>query len=113
MDEYLTHNFFLMNSVLGVAAGWAAWRIAHALPRGWLVGILGIVPVVIVCWLLGTLVVLVFMLVSNPAVAAALSDLSGAAAFCLESGIELVLGTAVAVIIYLISRWRRQQPSSA
>jgi hypothetical protein len=108
MDEFLTRNFFLMNSVLAVVAGLAAWRIAHVLPRGWLIGTFGIVPVIIVSWLFAALVTFVFTLGFEPST----SNFGGAIAFYLESGIEL-LGAALAIATYLIARGRRRQPSSA
>jgi hypothetical protein len=114
MDEYLLRNFFLMNAILAVVAGFAAWQIAGKLPRGWLTGVLGLCLVVAVSWTLGAIVTLIFIASGNPGSTRVItSDPSGAAAFFIERGIELVLGAAVAIISYSVARWRRRQPFAA
>ena len=106
-DNYLAGNLLMINLVLAVVAGGAAWWLATRLPRGWVMGVVGVPIVIIGSMILSALNVLVWLIgwggtrVLEPLA----TNVGGGLSFYWESGIEFgLLGFAAELIAYIVGR---------
>lgn len=61
--DYLQSNYMINLAIVAVIASWALWQLAARLPKGWVAGIFGLVPALLLALLINCVVVIGWMTV--------------------------------------------------
>lgn len=110
--DYLQSQYLLNLVIVAGLAGWAVSVLAGRLPKGWIVGIVGLLPALVLSILISMIVVFGWMLVfaGGRAISMIGADLGGSAQFMWLLGIEFGLyAIGLALIVYGVARFRTRK----
>lgn len=115
-NNYMMENYFAINCIVALLAGWIVIVLDKRLPKGWIASVVGLLPAII-------LAIIVAMIVSGAfeilffgvrVVQVMMDDPGGAVAFFLETGIEFgLLGIVIALVLYVVARFRGRNGAAA